>query len=204
MRLLIGSNNTNKIKELTAAAKDFTIKLISPEQLRAERKLTRPPVPLETAATYEENAKIKARAFSLWSGLPVIADDSGLEVDALGGRPGVHSGRYAGEDATDEQRNQKLLEELDQAGAHDPKSRSARFRCSIVVWFPGGRVESAETILEGRILSAPRGGGGFGYDPVVLITELDKTLAEVPFEVTLAQGFRAKALRAVLERIVAK
>jgi XTP/dITP diphosphohydrolase len=122
---------------------------------------------MEEGASFEDNAVAKALHYASRSGLPTLADDSGLEVDALGGRPGVHTRRYAGPQATDEQNNVRLLAELDDVA---PADRTARYRCVLVLAEPndgGTRVhETTHGTFEGRIARAPRGSGGFGYDPI--------------------------------------
>jgi XTP/dITP diphosphohydrolase len=119
---------------------------------------------VENGTTFEENARIKAKHYAALSGLPTLADDSGLEVDALGGRPGIYTRRYAGSDATDEQNNRKLLTEL--ADFYGPEERTARYQCVLI--FVDAQAEEIVTrgTLEGRIAFEPRGTGGFGYDPV--------------------------------------
>jgi XTP/dITP diphosphohydrolase len=123
--------------------------------------------------TYEENARIKARALCATTGAPAIADDSGLEVNALGGRPGVHSARYGG---TDHERIERLLRELRRVPR---ERRSARFRCVLALALPDGRDMSVEGVCEGEITQAPRGQGGFGYDPIFYSPELGRAFGEV-------------------------
>ncbi len=148
----------------------------------------------ETGSTFVENALLKARYASAQSGLPAIADDSGLEVDALGGAPGIRSARYAGIDATDEQNNRKLLAAVGASGTAD---RVARFRCVIV--FVAGADDVApivaEGVWEGRILDIPRGRGGFGYDPLFLDDSVGLTGAELDPVVKNRLSHRGKAAR---------
>jgi len=120
----------------------------------------------ETGETFVENARLKARALVGATGLPALADDSGVQVEVLGGAPGVRSARYAGEDASDADNVALLLRSLDDAGASSPRQRRARFRAVVVVSFPDGREIVAEGSVSGTILPAPSGVGGFGYDPV--------------------------------------
>ena len=134
---------------------------------------------VEDGHTFEENARKKAEALYRWIKRPVLADDSGLEVDALDGQPGVFSARYAGEGATDEANNAKLLAALQSVPAHQ---RQARFRCVLVMMVDEDRQLVAEGTCEGVILDAPRGTGGFGYDPLFYVPSLGKTLAELSEE----------------------
>jgi len=151
--------------------------------------------PPESGASYRENACIKARALFATLGLAVLADDSGLEVDALGGRPGVHSARYGKEPAD---RNQRLLDALHgRVGAE----RRARFRTAIVLILVGGRELIADGPCEGEIAEAPRGAGGFGYDPLFLLPGLGRTLAELTSEEKNRFSARADAARALLREL---
>lgn len=150
------------------------------------------PEVVEDGLTFLANAKKKARAISQWSGCPALADDSGLEVDALGGRPGVHSSIYAGIGATDEENIRKLLHEL--SGVPQGK-RGARFRCVMVLACPDGREWVAEGTWEGVIALEPRGSGGFGYDPVFFLPDLGRTVAELTPEEKNSMSHRAQALR---------
>ena len=125
--------------------------------------------------TLEENAALKATTYARLAGLPTLADDSGLEVDALGGEPGVHSARYAGSNATDADRIAKLLDNL----AVRTQPWTARFRCVIAIAIPDGDIELHSGACEGVIISKPRGDNGFGYDPVFLLLERGKTMAEL-------------------------
>ncbi len=192
--LLAATSNADKIRELATIADEFSIKLLTPAELAAREGVSAPPEVEETEETYYGNALLKAKAYAQWSGMPSLADDSGLEVAALGGAPGVHSARYAGEGASAETRWRKVLSELEKL-QDSSLDRSACFRCSLVLCYPDGALLSAESILPGEILESPQGDGGFGYDPIVYIPELGKTLAEIPFSETCRIGFRAKAAR---------
>ena len=133
----------------------------------------------ETGATFEANAALKARSYCALSGLPALADDSGLEVDALGGEPGVYSARYAGEGATDEQRIARLYERLDGIPTDE---WDARFRCVIAIvrsHTPDSEIEFFEGVCNGRVVRPPRGDHGFGYDPAFLFPSLGRTMAEL-------------------------
>jgi len=163
-RLLVATRSTHKLRELRELLGLEHTQLVSLDDLGIEGD------PVEDGVTFETNAKIKARAGLLASGLPTIADDSGLEVDALGGGPGVRTRRYAGEDATDEMNNAKLLAALD---GLPPDRRSARYVCVLALAIPGGAgprggvsVIATRGTCRGRIATGPRGNAGFGYDPI--------------------------------------
>lgn len=146
--------------------------------------------------TFEDNALAKARAVVSATGLPAIADDSGLEVDALGGRPGVFSARYAGEDATDEANNAKLVATL--AGTSE-RERTCRYRCVAVFVSPDGRELVASGSCEGTVVLDGRGSGGFGYDPHVVPEGETRTMAEIPLDEKLRFSHRGRAFRALAE-----
>jgi XTP/dITP diphosphohydrolase len=148
-------------------------------------------LPAEDGRTYAENAAAKARAVAAATGALALADDSGLEVDALGGRPGVHSARYGGPGLTDADRVRLLLAEL---GGVPPGRRTARFRCAIAVSDPAGRVDVVEGVAEGQVLDAARGASGFGYDPIFYHPPSRATFAELPPERKNAVSHRAQAL----------
>jgi len=150
--------------------------------------------PEEDGATLLENARIKARAALAATGLPAIADDTGLEVDALDGRPGVHAARYAGPGATYADNVARLLREL--AGVPAAR-RTARFRTVCVASFPDGSERVGEGVLEGRITEAARGSHGFGYDPVFEVEDSGRTLAEFPAAEKNARSHRARAVKAL-------
>jgi len=151
------------------------------------------PPPDETGRSFEENAILKATYYSRFAGQPVFADDSGLEVDALDGRPGVLSARYAGDNATDEANNQRLLNEL--RGVSD---RRARFVCVIAVARGGRLLKTYRGAVEGRILDEPRGANGFGYDPLFFHEPFGCTFGEAPPEMKMRVSHRGEALRAML------
>ncbi len=151
----------------------------------------------ETGSTFADNARQKALAYSLETDLPVLADDSGLEVFALGGRPGVHSARYAGDGASDAGRIEKLLVELrDVAGGRD-----ARFVCALALARRGRLIVEVEGECRGVVTDAPRGTQGFGYDPVFLFPELGRTYAELSAEEKNRVSHRALAVAALLQRL---
>ena len=193
-QLLLATNNQGKVAEFRQLLEGCGWELVTPADIGLDLHVD------ETGQSYAENAIIKAEAYAKASGLVTLADDSGLEVDALGGRPGPLSARYAGRDRTDEERVQALLQEL--AGISD-EERSARFRCVIAIAEPHGRVELVEGTVEGRIAHEPRGENGFGYDPVFLLPERGLTAAELPPGEKNAVSHRGAATqeaRTVLER----
>jgi XTP/dITP diphosphohydrolase len=189
-KIVLASNNAGKAKEIQAllAGKDFEIVPQSAFQI---------PEAEETGQTFRENALIKARHAASLSGLPAIADDSGLEVDALNGAPGVYSARYAGEGSSDADNNRKLLTALNGVPTH---LRTARFRCVIVLLReaedPSPLV--AEGSWEGSILEESKGGGGFGYDPLFYVAEKDCSAAELSSAGKNRLSHRGKALHALL------
>ena len=193
-RLLIATNNPGKVAEFRQMLDGCGWELVTPGELGIDLEVE------ESGQAYAENATMKAVSFAEASGLLALADDSGIEVDALDGQPGVFSARYAGVDRTDEERVEALLEEL--AGVPD-EERTARFRCVIAIAGPEGAVELMEGTVEGRIAREPRGENGFGYDPVFLLPERGLTTAELPPEEKNAishRGVAARKARAVLER----
>jgi XTP/dITP diphosphohydrolase len=158
----------------------------------------------ETGATLEENARIKARALVEATELPAIADDTGLEVDAIGGAPGVYSSRFAGEHASYDDNVTKLLAALHEAGAARPEARRARFRTVAIACFPGGREVVAHGVVEGSIATDRRGRGGFGYDPVFVPDGADgRTYAEMTAAEKNMRSHRARAFRALAVGLVA-
>lgn len=192
-RIVLASNNPGKIREIQAILAGRAIEILPQAQFvefEAE----------ETGLTFIENAILKARHAAHWSGLAAIADDSGLEVDALEGTPGVLSARYAGAGASDGANNDKLLREL--AGIPDER-RSARFRCVMVYLRHAGDPSPliGQGVWEGRILQAPRGAGGFGYDPLFYVPEAGCTAAELPPQEKNRRSHRSKALRELLAQI---
>jgi XTP/dITP diphosphohydrolase len=168
--ILLGSSNPGKLREYREILGGLDLELVAPSDLNPV-----PPEPDEDATTFAENASSKARAYAAASGLQTIADDSGLEVYALRGAPGVRSRRFFGDDASAEERNAKLLALLD--GVTD---RSAQFVCVTALASPDGHVELFEGEVHGEIAEAPRGEAGFGYDPVFVIGGDGRTMAEVP------------------------
>jgi XTP/dITP diphosphohydrolase len=195
-RLLLASANQGKLCELRTILEGLPVELVG----LAEAGLGEPPEVEETGDTFLENALIKARAYAEWSGMAAVADDSGLEVDALGGAPGVRSARYAGPGASDQANLDKLLAGLDGV---PPERRTARFRCAAVLVDPEVGEWHAEAAWDGRILDTPRGSGGFGYDPVFLPDGWDQTSAEVDQATKDAASHRGRAFRALRPAIEA-
>jgi XTP/dITP diphosphohydrolase len=193
-KLLIATNNPGKIREYRELLHGLTLELMFPDQEGIGLEVN------ESGSTFEENARIKALAYARASGLLTLADDSGLEVDALHGAPGVYSARYAGPEANDVDRYLKLLTALD---AVPPDERTARFRCAVALAQPGGVIDTAEGTCEGSIGFAPRGEHGFGYDPVFVVEGYaGKTLAELPPEEKNRISHRARAVKALRPRLV--
>ncbi|MCS7246038.1 MAG: RdgB/HAM1 family non-canonical purine NTP pyrophosphatase [Thermomicrobium sp.] len=182
-RIVLATTNPGKIAELRRLLPPC-IEVVSAGELG----LSLPP---ETGETFAENALIKARAAARASGLVALADDSGLEVDALGGRPGVHSARYAGEHASDEENVQRLLAEL---ASVSPERRTARFRAVIALVHPDGQEALAEGVVEGTIVDRPQGQSGFGYDPIFRPLGHDRTFAEMTTDEKNRLSHRARAL----------
>lgn len=183
--LVVATFNRHKLQEIKAILPGLAL------ELRALSDFPGAVPPEEDGATLEENALKKARAAAAFTGLWALADDTGLEVDALGGAPGVRSARYAGEDADPARNNARLLAEL--AGL-PPAARGARFVCVMALVSPAGEARVSRGVLEGCIAAAPRGGAGFGYDPLFLLEGSARTLAELPPGEKNALSHRARAL----------
>lgn len=190
-RLVIATTSAHKARELGQLLADAPFALTSLSDLGITYDVP------ETGATFAANATLKALAYAEMTGLLTLADDSGLEVDALDGAPGVYSKRWAGEDATDEERNRLLLERL--AGLPDAQ-RGARYRCSIAIAAPEprGLIGVVEGVFEGRIAREPVGHGGFGYDPIFFVPEQGRTVGQMSAEEKHAISHRARAARAAL------
>ena len=185
-RLVLGTGNPGKVDELQALLADLSIDLIPASSLDA------PPDVEEDADTLAGNAKKKAEAFHRHSGLPALADDTGLEVAALEGRPGVHTARFAGPDATPEDNKQRLLDEM-----HGVEDRRARFRTVVALIEADGTARTFEGLCRGTIPAAPRGSGGFGYDPLFQPEGHDQTFAEMPADAKNEISHRRRALDAL-------
>ena len=190
-KIVLASSNPGKVREINRLFADCGIEVVPQSDYDV-------PDIAETGTTFVENAIIKARHAAQHTGLPAIADDSGIEVDALHARPGVRSARYAGENASDEDNNNRMLEEL--RGVPDAE-RTARYQCLIV--FMRDHTDPVPIITqgswEGRILEAPRGTGGFGYDPIFYVPTHECSGGELPLEVKNTISHRAIALNAMLE-----
>jgi len=194
-QLLVATSNTGKLREYRSLLDGLPFKLISLKELAIEASIE------ETGASLEENARTKATAASRLSGLLALADDSGLEVDALGGEPGVRSARYAGENADDEERVRYLLSKL----ADVPwEKRQARFRCVIAIAELDGRTEIVDGTCHGYIAFEPKGTDGFGYDPIFYLPSLDKTLAELPPHIKDLHSHRGQAAQRARSLLLAK
>jgi len=191
MTILLATNNPGKQREFGELLAPLAITV--PAELGLDLDVE------ETGQTFVENAKLKACAFAARAGRIALADDSGLEVDALDGAPGVSSARYGGPDLTDAERCELLLRELSRRPADH--ARTARFRCCVVAASPDGRWCTAEGTLEGEIAVSPRGTGGFGYDPIFLLPELGLTAAELPLSRKNEISHRARALAAIRVRL---
>ena len=193
-KLLLATNNPGKVREYHRLLRGIPYEMVTPAELGITTEVD------ESGGSFEENARLKAEALAAASGLLSLADDSGLEVEALGGEPGVRSARYAGEGASDAARISYLLEKL--KGVPEGK-RTARFRCVIAVAAPDGRVKVCSGECRGVIAAVPRGSNGFGYDPVFYLPELDRTMAELSPEEKNRISHRARAAqqaRELLER----
>ncbi len=189
-KIVLASNNAGKLKELKYLLSEFNVEIIAQDELNV-------PDAEETGLTFIENAILKARNACLYTGLPSIADDSGLEVDALNGRPGIYSARYAGENKTSENYCNRLLQDL--KGIPKEK-RTARFQ-SVVVFMRHAEDPSpliAQGTWAGEILTETKGHGGFGYDPVFYIQSLGATVAELSPEIKNQHSHRARAMKALL------
>jgi XTP/dITP diphosphohydrolase len=190
MRIIAATTNQGKVKEIQAILKDLNIDIVAQEDAGLDIEIE------ETGTTFEQNALIKARAVSMMCDEPVLADDSGLCVEALGGEPGVYSARYAGEDASDEERMKKVLRELG-----GTKNRKAKFVTVMAIVFPDGTELTAQGEAEGEITYEPRGQGGFGYDPIFYSGEIQKTFAQATEEEKNRVSHRKRALETLYEKL---
>ncbi len=183
-KLLLATNNKGKLEEFRVLLRGIPYEIVSPAECGLYLDVK------EEGKTYAANARLKARAFANASGLMALADDSGLEVDALNGEPGVLSSRYAGPDADDAERVAYLLDRLNEVPL---EKRSARFRCAIAFALPCGETKICSGSCRGVITIEPKGGNGFGYDPVFYFPKLGKTMAELSPETKNRISHRAKA-----------
>ena len=184
--LLLATTNTHKLQEYRAIFSGIPFRLLSLSDVRLDMDVE------ETETTFAENAELKALAYARSSGLLSLADDSGLEIDAMGGNPGVYSARFLGADATYEERFRVILAQL---RGLSPEQRTARFRCAITIAEPSGYYRTVEGTIEGVIADAPRGENGFGYDPIFLVPALGKTTAELRSEQKHSISHRGEAAR---------
>lgn len=183
--LVIATRNMGKLEEFKVLMKDLPVEIKCLEDFGEIEE------PAETGRTFAANARLKAVYYAKKTGVPCIADDSGLEVQALDGAPGVRSARYAGEKAGDKENNEKLLHVM-----KFQVKRTCRFRCALVVALPNGKVlHEVDGICEGMLLHAPLGEGGFGYDPLFWSTELHKGMAEATIQEKNKISHRGKAIR---------
>jgi XTP/dITP diphosphohydrolase len=194
--LVIATGNRGKFNEIAALLNGLKVRIVPLDRVGPVE------VPPESGASFQENARVKAVTVARATGHLSLADDSGLEVDALGGAPGILSARFGGTDLTDADRCRLLLDKL--IGV-PPERRTARFRCVVAVAEPGGAVHVTAGTCEGRIATSPLGSHGFGYDPIFEIPALGRTLAEVGSDVKNRLSHRAQAVRAarvLLERLL--
>ncbi|HEY0752611.1 MAG TPA: XTP/dITP diphosphatase [Ktedonobacteraceae bacterium] len=191
--LLLATTNEHKLDEFRVIFRDLPFTLLSLRDIQNDMDVE------ETGTTFFENAVLKAQAYARASQMLALADDSGLEIDALGGVPGVYSARFAGRDTSYEERFRLILERLRDV---PPAERTARFRCAIALAEPSGYLRVVEGMIEGVITESPRGEHGFGYDPIFLVPELGQTTAEMaPAEKNRIshRGQAAEAARRLLE-----
>jgi XTP/dITP diphosphohydrolase len=195
--LLVATTNPGKFAEVQGCLKNLGLRIVSLKSL-----INQPEV-IEDGATFEANALKKARALAQFSGLPTLADDSGLEVDALQGAPGIYSARYAGDPSDDDRNNQKLLHEMENISQ---EKRTARFVCALALCIPGVKELTEWTVrksCEGRIAFALSGSHGFGYDPLFFYPPFGKTFGEIEREVKATVSHRGKALKKLAEALPA-
>jgi XTP/dITP diphosphohydrolase len=192
-RLLIATNNAGKVREIKAILGGFYDELVSLKDIGLDLNV------VEDGDTFEQNAVKKAREAAQAAGCSALADDSGLCVEALHGAPGLYSARYAGEDASDEANNVKLLAAME--GIAD---RCAKFVSVVALVSPDGSVTTANGEVGGIIAHTPSGSGGFGYDPLFFVPELGQTFAEIPAEVKNTLSHRARALAALRDKLSAQ
>ncbi len=187
-RLVLSTGNPGKRREMEALLAPLGVTLCLPSDWGV------PFDPVEDGETFLENARIKAEAAMAITGLPALADDSGLVVDALGGAPGIHSARYGGPGLTQDEKNAHLL-----AAMEGQSLRTARFVCALVCLFPDGRELTAEGVCEGVLLESPRGQNGFGYDPLFFLPEMGRGMSELSDEEKNAVSHRGRAVRALID-----
>ena len=195
-RIIFATGNEGKMREIRALLGDLGLPVLSMKEAGVDLDI------VEDGTTFGENAEIKAKAVWKVTGDIVLADDSGLAVDYIGGEPGIYSARYMGEDTSYEIKNRNIIDRLKDAGG---RSRSDRFVCNIASVLPDGRVLHTEETMEGMIAEEPAGSGGFGYDPILFLPEYGLTSAEITMEEKNKISHRGKALRAMkaaLEKVL--
>lgn len=190
--IILATNNKSKVKEISEMMSDSDITFVSLADAGINVEVE------ETGTTFEENALLKAREICKLSGKPTISDDSGLEIDALDGAPGIYSSRFMGEDTSYDIKNNALIEKLENVADPD---RTARFRCCMALVLPDGREFVTEGAMEGIIAREPKGINGFGYDPILFIPEYNRTSAELSSEEKNNISHRGEALRKMIEVI---
>lgn len=195
-RIALATRNAHKIRELGRICADWPVAWVTVE----DHDPGAFPEVEETGETYLDNAVLKARAVADALGIPALADDSGIEVDALGGKPGPRSARFAGQDASDERNLAELIRAIRGVPAG---GRTARYRCLAVLAFPGGGEVHAEGICEGALETKPRGSEGFGYDPIFVPVGWDETMAELTAEQKDRISHRGRAFRALRDLVTA-
>lgn len=191
-RIIFATGNAGKMREIRLILGDLGCQVLSMKEAGAEPEI------VEDGKSFAENAEIKARAVWNCTGDIVLADDSGLVVDYIGGEPGIYSARYMGEDTSYEIKNRNIIERLNGA---EGAARSARFVCNIAAVLPDGRVLHTEAAMEGLIAEQPAGCEGFGYDPILYIPEFQKTSAELTIDEKNRISHRGKALEAMKEEL---
>lgn len=189
-RLIFATGNADKMKEIRMILADAGYEILSMKEAGIDVDI------VEDGSTFEENAIIKAKAISKIAGCVVLADDSGLEVDAMGGAPGIYSARFEGVDTPYSVKNKIIMDRLE---GLPEEERTARFVCAIAAAWPDGRVITKRGIIEGRIAHKPAGDNGFGYDPIFFVPEYGKTTAELDPEEKNKISHRGKALRMIKE-----
>ncbi|MBI3755473.1 MAG: XTP/dITP diphosphatase [Deltaproteobacteria bacterium] len=195
MKIVLATRNKGKAMEIKEILKGLGLEIFTLDDF--------PEIPntVEDGKTFEENALKKARGVAQYLNMAALADDSGLEVDALDKKPGILSARYAGENATDNGNNKKLLKELNGLVL---KKRQACYKCVVALAFPSGKEETVEADCRGLISLEPKGNGGFGYDPLFFVPEYGKTMAELPPEIKNRISHRGKALVKLKKKFLSK
>lgn len=189
MKLLVATGNQGKLKEIRRLLENCAVEVLGLDQFE------NPPEVIEDADTFEGNARKKAVEMAAYSGCLTLADDSGLVVPVLDGAPGVHSARYAGEQGNDTANNVKLLEAM---SAVPDEDRQAAFNCVMALASPAGKCQTFTGTVSGLIMRGERGEGGFGYDPLFMVPEYGKTMAELPLDIKNRISHRGTALRQVI------